>query len=142
MKNVTPAQLGPVLRGLGEAAGDEFGKILQRLSLAAFRELVRRSAKDTGFLRSNWDVTTNAPPNTAQDNPYKGRNTVSSASWPNTKIETGDAVVLYNNTEYAMYLEEGTPLMRAQPMIEPTYRSIYRKAVVLSKAFSKEQYNV
>ena len=140
VKKVTPAQLGPVLKGLSELAGKDFGLMLQKLSIDAFRELVIRSARDTGYLRSNWDVTTGSPDEVKLS--HDGKGNFASASWPNTKIEAGDSVVLYNNTEYAIYLEHGTPKMRAQPMIEPTRQKVYNQAVKLSKILTKKKYNV
>ena len=140
MRKVTPEQLGPVLKGLGELAGKDFGLVLQKLSIDAFRELVIRSARDTGDLRSNWRVTTGSPDEGKLS--HDGKGSFASASWPNIKIEADDSVVLYNNAEYAIYLEHGTPRMRAQPMIEPTRQKIYIQAVKLSKILTKKKYNV
>ncbi len=140
MRKVTVSQLGPVLRGLGELAGDDYTKILKKLSMDAFTQLVRRSAKDTGFLRSNWDVTTGAAPNANLTGTVKG--SYAPASWGGTQIKIDSHVVIYNNTAYAMYLEKGTPRMRAQPMVEPTRRQVELQAIALSKAFTKKKYNV
>jgi hypothetical protein len=140
MKKIKVNQLGPILKGLSELAGDDFTKILQKLSIDAFRELIMRSAKDTGFLRSNWAITTGSPTEGSLKNSSKS--SFSPASYPNTKIEADDKVIIYNNTAYAMYLEEGTPRMRAQPMVEPTYQRLYSQAEKLSKLLTKEKYNV
>jgi len=140
MKKIKIQQLGPVLRGLSELAGDDFTEILQKLSLDAFKNLVRLSAKDTGFLRSNWDITTDVPIEAKLKGDRKG--SYSASEYPSTKIKIDDKVVIYNNTEYAIYLENGTPRMRAQPMIEPTYQRIYNEAVRVSKALTKKKYNV
>lgn len=140
MKKIKIQQLGPVLKGLGELAGDDFTEILQKLSIDAYRELVKRSAKDTGFLRSNWSVTTLNPPEEKLYN--KSRSSYGNAGYPNVQIQADDKVVIYNNTAYAMFLEKGTPHMRAQPMVEPTYYRIYSEAVKVSKALTKKKYNV
>ena len=140
MKKIKIHQLGPTLKGLSELAGDDFGAILRKLSIDAFRELVRRSAKDTGFLRSNWDVTTDRAPDAKLTN--DSRSKYRNASFPSTRIEADDKVTIYNNTAYAMYLEKGTPRMRAQPMVEPTYHRIYMEATKVSKALTKKKYNV
>lgn len=139
MKKVAVKDLGAVLKGLGELAGDDFSIILQKLSIDAFRELIRRSAKDTGFLRSNWDVTTGTPFEGVLSNPGVK---MSGAEWPGTQIKADDKVTIYNNTSYAGYLEHGTPRMRAQPMVEPTFQRIYNQAELLSKALTKKKYDV
>lgn len=140
LKKIKPNELGSVLKGLSELAAEDFTVVLQKLSVDAFRELVRRSATDTGYLRSNWSLTTAAPPEDKKKNPG---GSFSAAQPPNVStIEIDDKVVIYNNTEYAIYLENGTAKMRAQPMVQPTYYRIYSKAVELSKAFSKRKYDV
>ena len=72
---------------------------------------------DTGNLRSNW-------------------------SQEPTRITKDSIVTLYNNTEYAKYVDQGTPRMRAQPMIEPCKMSIASQAELLSKALTKKVYDV
>ena len=117
----------------------EFVEILKKLTTIAFRELVMRSARDTGYLRSNWAVTTSTPANKALANPG---GTFRDATQPRINIDAGDIIVLYNNTEYAIYLETGTPRMSAQPMIEPTYRMLVGVANRLSRQLSKRKLNV
>jgi HK97 gp10 family phage protein len=140
MRRVAVRNLGAVLKGLGELAGEDFAEILQKLSIDAFRELVMRSAKDTGFLRSNWDVSINSP-NEEELRNASGSN-FTAASWPGIRITADDKVTIYNNTAYAGYLEDGTPWMRAQPMIEPTFQRIYNQAEELSKFLTRERYDV
>jgi len=140
MRKIKPSQLGPVLKGLSELAGEGFSEILQKLSIDAFRELVIRSAKDTGFLRSNWSVTTGRPSESVHTN--ESGSSFATATWPGTRIKADDKVTLYNNTAYAMYLENGTPRMRAQPMVEPTRQRIEAQAIVLSKYFTNKKYDV
>jgi len=140
MRKIKPSQLGPVLKGLGELAGDDFAVILKKLTMDAYRELVLRSAVDTGFLRSNWAVATDRPPDEAILT-QRGVS-IRQPRTPNPKIEVGSKVVLYNNTEYALFLENGTPRMRAQPMVEPTRQKIEKQAIVLSKYLTNKKYNV
>lgn len=141
MKRVKPSELGSVLKGLSELAGDDFLVILQKLSLDGFRELVRRSAKDSGFLRSNWDISTIPPSEERLKNTGVEKYGPPSDPYIST-IKIDDTVTLFNNTEYANYLEIGTPRMRAQPMVEPTRRSLEKQAILLSKALTKKKYNV
>lgn len=141
MKKVkTGAELGAVLKDLGKLAGDDFAIILQKLTLDAFRVLVRRSAQDTGFLRSNWAVTVDRrPPEESLKQSGAG---AKQPKTPTVKVEAGSIVVLYNNTEYAIYLETGTPKMRAQPMVEPTRIELEALASQLSKELTRKKYNV
>jgi hypothetical protein len=93
--------------------------VLQKLTLDGFRYLVRRTPVDTGFLRSRWAVNTGyvVPRTVSQE----GEVSFGPPAEPNvSRIEWGDVVQLYNNAEYASYIEEGTPKMRAQPMALPT----------------------
>ena len=138
-KRIRPSQLASELKKIGSlATKKEMGVILQKLSIKGFRELVTRSARDEGFLRSNWDVSKSNPPNVPIKKPSRpGR--YSDARWPGTAIKAGDVVTLYNNTEYAMFLERGTPRMRAQPMIEPTYHMLLRDARSLTRALSRKR---
>ena len=123
---------------------EHFAEMLKKLAINAFRELVMRSATDTGYLRSKWSVTTSTPPNTATKGRRprgwkKGNSPIyPDANYPNVSIKAGDIIVLYNNTEYAIYLETGTPRMAAQPMVEPTYRMLQAVARRLSRQLSLE----
>jgi hypothetical protein len=104
----------------------------------AFRKLVSESAKDTGFLRSRWSVEVNSPmPAQTVKNP--GSSGHADASYPAITPKWGDRIFIYNNTEYAIYLEYGTPLMRAQPMVEPTYVLVLSEANRLAKALSNKR---
>ena len=59
-----PSELGKELKRVGSVATEkEMNGYMQKLSMDAFRDLVMFSAVDTGFLRSNWDVTTGNPGN-------------------------------------------------------------------------------
>ncbi len=130
----TSKGLAKELKLLGsQYTSKEMTTILKTLSMKGFLSLVRHSARDTGYLRSNWDVTTDPPPNLILSNPG---GSFQSASWSDPGIKFGDVVVLYNNTEYARHLETGTPYTRAQPMVTPTYMMLTTQAKFLSKTLS------
>jgi hypothetical protein len=117
------AELGRALRDVAKYTKEDFSKVLRKLALDAFRELVLRSAIDTGYLRSNWDVVVNvAAPNEKKKNP--GGNHPAATPPALVNVQAGSIIVLYNNTEYAIHLEHGTPKMRAQPMVQPTYEML------------------
>ena len=133
-----PSELGKELKRVGSVATEkEMNGYMQKLSMDAFRDLVMFSAVDTGFLRSNWDVTTGNPGNAILHDIEGG--SFGDATWPGTSVKVGDKVILFNNTEYAMHLETGTPRMRAQPMIEPTYHRVLSQAKRLANALSKKR---
>ncbi len=134
----TGRELSRALKRVGsKATKKEMTLIIQKLSMTGFRELVMYSAADTGFLRSNWEATTAKPPNTILKD-YEG-GAWGDAKWPRIRIEAGDIVTLYNNTEYAMFLEKGTPNMRAQPMVGPTYYGMLTDANRLVRELSKRR---
>lgn len=129
-------ELATSLFSIRKKAEKDFSIILSKLSIDAFRELITRSAADTGYLRSNWEVTTGKASSGVLNARVKGSN-YSDSSYPNLRIKLGDTINLYNNTEYAIYLENGTPYMQAQPMIEPTYAKINAEAKTLCKTLSR-----
>ena len=136
-KRIRPSQLASELKKIGSlATKKEMGIILQKLTVDGFRELVMRSARDTGFLRSNWDVWKENAPNSVLKNPGGTRR---DATVSGVAVKAGDVIILGNNTEYAMFLERGTPRMRAQPMVEPTYHMLLRDARSLTRALSRKR---
>ncbi len=54
-------------------------------------------------------------------------------------IEIGKKVKLTNHTEYASFVDKGTPRMRAQPMIEPCKMAITSLSKRLADALSKKK---
>jgi len=142
MKKIKVSQLGSVLKGLSELAGDDYTEILQKLSMDAFRDLVMLSAKDTGFLRSNWSVTTGVPDELRLNSNVRAKNSFVKAQWSTVDIQLDSHITLYNNTVYAIYVDQGTPRMRAQPIIEPARRRAEIQAIRLSKLLTKKRYNV
>lgn len=117
-------------------------RILKKVTVDAFRELIMRSAKKSGYLRSKWDVSVDqALPNTKLKNPNP-KGSYQQAQYPSKEIKYDSVIVIYNNTEYAIYLETGTPFMAAQPMVEPVSRSVEAKLDVVVKQLSKEVLDV
>lgn len=138
MAHVKPSQLAKELKRVGSLATEKLmDGILQKLSIDAFRDLIMFSAVDTGFFRSNWDVTTGNASNSVIRDVEGGA--YGDATWPGIKVRTGDYVTLFNNTEYAIHLETGTPYMRAQPMVQPTYFRVLSQAKQLTNALSKKK---
>ena len=141
-------ELSRVLKTVSKRLEDkDMANVMQKLAVDGFRELVVRSARDTGYLRSNWDVAVDSSPGgSTLSNPHPSSKAkgigpvVSDASYGSHNIDGTSLVTLYNNTEYAMFLETGTPHMRAQPMVEPTYQMLLSEARQLSAILSKKRY--
>lgn len=120
----------------------DMASILQKVSMDTFRELILRSAADTGYLRSNWGVAVdkNGPNRIKNSGDPEGH--YRDASYPNPTITFDSTINLYNNTEYAIYLEQGTPYMRAQPMVAPAAQYADGAIKILSQNISKKYYNI
>jgi HK97 gp10 family phage protein len=136
----TGAQLISAMDEGGDELKKDISKVLSKVSMDAFRMLVRRSAKDTGFLRSNWDVSVDrAPMDNVKHNPG-GK--FAAAISPKLNPKFNSVITLYNNTEYAIYLETGTPKMSAQPMIVPTAIAVNMQLRSAYKILSNKKYHV
>ena len=148
MTNGKPSQLARELKRIGsDYTRAEGTRIIRKLSIDAFRNLVMLSAVDTGFLRSNWHMDTGAPDESVLKNSLpSAKKTGGSPSLPGAKLSTfksklGDKITIFNNTEYARHLEDGTPHMRAQPMVRPTYYRVLSQAKQLTNALSRKRVN-
>lgn len=120
---------------------DVADQVLQKITLDAWKDLVDISPTDTGFLRSRWYVTKYAVPGVLIKNPYTKKNSVKAPDYPamGLRIEFGDTIKIYNNTEYASYLEHGTSKMRAQPMVQPVEIRINNELRKILSALNKRK---
>lgn len=135
-------ELKQALSAAGTAAQQITEEILQKVSIDAFRELVIRSAADTGYLRSNWAMVVDKPGPQRIKNSGKEGGYYRDAAYPNKPINYNSIITFYNNTEYAIYLETGTPYMRAQPMVEPTAMYVNGVLGLLAKKASNNRLNI
>lgn len=116
-------------------------QINQKLALDAFTALVRRSPVLTGYLRHNWDVSIDVRQFDGELKPEKGK-IYQEAKKPVLKIvKYNSIIIVYNNTVYAVYVENGTEKMKAQPMIAPTEIEMRKVAEDLCKALSIEKFD-
>jgi len=114
-------------------------QINQKLAMDAFTNVVRRSPVLNGYLRHNWDVSIDVRPVDEELKPEKGK-TYSEPEKPVLKeIKWNSIIIIYNNTIYAVYIENGTEKMEAQPMVAPTEIEMQKVAEDLCKAFSVEK---
>lgn len=119
----------------------EHNKVKQKLTLDAFRSLVNKTARDTGFAAHNQDVSIDE---SYSDNLVEGDPNVSypPAAYPNppdSKFKLGSIIVIYNNTKYIMALERGIG-QRPQPMVAPTMQMLERMANQLLSEFSSRNF--
>lgn len=116
-------------------------QVNQKLALYTFTALVRRSPVLKGYLRHNWAVTIDIKPADEKLRPEKG-NTYPEPKKPVLrKVKHNSIIIIYNNTEYAVYLEKGTEKMEAQPMVAPTEIEMFKVAEDLCRALSLEKWD-
>jgi len=141
MKVKNGKELSAALLKIKSIVEKDYEEILQQLSFESWNELVTRTARRTGFARSNWEIIFSG---SAPDNFYKNPNP-KSGNFPEPflmslkGIHSGSKITIFNNTIYIKYLEDGTPYTRAQPMIEPTYQMLYNKAEFLANKLSRKR---
>jgi hypothetical protein len=136
------SELAAALKEARKYTGDDFADILKKLIFDGMRNLIKISAVDSGYLRSKWQVSVNSEPSNTTTKGSKGATYSPAAPKVTAEIKAGSIVVLYNNTEYAIHLENGTPHMAAQPMVAPTYIYLEALAMQLCKILSEKGYNV
>lgn len=116
-------------------------QVNQKLALDAFTALVRRSPVLKGYLRHNWDVTIDLKPVEEELRPEKGKSYSEPKKPILRKVKHNSIIIIYNNTLYAVYVEEGTEKMEAQPMVAPTEIEMYKVAEDLCKELSLEKFD-
>lgn len=136
------SELAAALKEVRRYTGNDFADILKKLTIDGVRNLIKISAVDSGFLRSKWQVSVNSEPSNTTVKGSKGASYSPATPKVSTEIKAGSIVVLYNNTEYAIHLENGTPHMAAQPMVTPTYIYLEALAKQLCKILSEKGYDV
>jgi len=128
-------ELRRALEQLGQELDEQLDDVLGILMLDGFRECVRRTPVRTGFLRSMWRASRGNFEITSIKNPG---GSFGQPDEPKIKPEWGDRIFIYNNTEYASYVNNGVN-QRAQPMIEPAYFYITAKAEAILKRLSRDR---
>lgn len=128
---------------IANAMQEDFVEVLQKLALDAFRSVIRRSPVKSGYLRHNWDVSVDATPSEQPKSP-EGQKKYAPGEFDTGaySIKFNSIIIIYNNTEYAIHIEEGTPKMRSQPMVRPTQVQLNLTARKLVTALSKKGYDI
>lgn len=116
-------------------------QINRKLALDAFKRITDRTPSDKGYLKHNWDVEIDKPaPDEIEPPPEKGKKYPEPKRPDTRKVEHNSIITIFNNTEYATYIENGVEgRMEAQPMVAPTEIEVYAQAEELCKAFSIEK---
>lgn len=124
-----------------ERTKQEMRLINQKLAMDGFRLVTYFTPIDTGYLRNNWDVVVDevppvgpAPP-PEKDKKYGEPN----VSGDFRTIKYNSVIIIYNNTEYAIYVEEGTPFMLAQPMVHLAEQALFYEAEKLCNSLSNKR---
>lgn len=127
-------------------AMDEIGKqtkqrvklIHQKLLIDGFSFVVFASPEKYGYLRFNWDIVIGEnPPEEKLKNPDLGKIYGQPRRKGTQTVRHDNMSWIYNNTDYAYYVENGTEKMSAQPMVAPAEQSLYRQTEHLCNALSK-----
>ncbi len=103
-------------------------KIQRKIALDVLRHAVMYSPVDTGYLRFNWQVgINNLPTEPRGERPTKskalGRPSTSIGKLPKYAI-----VYISNPVEYAEYVEEGSPTIKANKMLARALQDVQAKA--------------
>lgn len=131
MKKVTSgSQMVGLLQLARKTTEDEFLLILKKLSMDAFADLVQLTPVDTGLARSNWRVSVNRAPEAIDTRKGDKNGVYIFPVFDDPGIRFGDAVIIYNNTEYIRYLEDGSSVQAPQGMVEPAY---YRASIMAER---------
>jgi len=130
----TGAELAAELQRIGrEFKRQELDKILPKLALDGWRFAVKKTPVDTGLLRSNWSVD-KAGRTTDTRKGVKGRRYGAPKQPAVSGFKWGDKVTIYNNTEYAQFVDP------KQPMVRPTYYYLLAKARSLAQRANSRRY--
>ena len=120
---------------------EEFLTIHKKISLDAFRDLVRLTPRDTGFAKSMWRVSINVSVPIFEKTGAPGMK-YPPAQYPDKKINFGDSVHLYNNTAYIGFLNNGTSKQAAAAFIDTAFMRAKLTAERLFKSLSKRKADV
>lgn len=111
------------LRGFGEKIVPERAKQVQTaIALEAARGLVMATPVKSGRLRGNWQLTHDVPAEGFSESlkDETGSATMARASSVAQEIKPFELTWMHNGVPYAGYVNDGTPRMTGQHMLETT----------------------
>jgi hypothetical protein len=118
-----------------EEGVDAFGRsvkvqidlIRRKMALEIFSRVVKRTPVDTGRARANWQVSVGEPIFEAIEDTDKkrfgagpGADRVMAADASMRNLPLDKSIFITNNLPYIVYLEDGTPKMKAFGMVKTT----------------------
>lgn len=96
------------LTRFGKKTEKQMSQIVRKICLDLFTIIVTRSPVDTGRFRANNSIKLNSlPPGSTFEMDTNGGMTITKGNASLGAYKLGDTIFLYNNVEYAMYLEFG-----------------------------------
>ncbi len=129
------AQMNAILNGKVKSQAT---KIVRKIGLDAYTDLIGHSPVDRGFLRNNWLLAVDMQPPDGELHPEEGE-TYPEPEPPDMSLVSFDSYLsFFNNTAYAGYIENGTEYMYAQPMVFPAQVRLELLLGKLAAAASKE----
>lgn len=86
----------------------KMGRVVRKISLDMFTEVIMMSPVDTGRFRGNWQTAVgDAPDGTVELLDPDGNTVIAKASGAVAEMKPGDVIYMANNLPYAEALEDG-----------------------------------
>jgi hypothetical protein len=114
-------------------------KIMRKIALDAYTDLINYSQVKTGYLKSNWILYVDIKPPTNETEGIKNASYLVPLPPSMSLIDYKSYAIFANNTSYSGFLEHGTSKMAAQPMVKPTEIRIEATLQALCDLASKEK---
>ena len=104
----------------------QFKKFRDKLANDILRGVVKLTPVDTGRAQNNWQVATETNESSFGEGQFENRDSIEEGRPQIKKSNPYSTLHLFNNVEYIIYLEEGTPKIEAHGMIERTVNRMMR----------------
>ena len=99
---------GKDLRKFQAKTEAKMGRVVRKISLDMFTEVIMMSPVDTGRFRGNWQTAVgDAPSGTVELLDPDGNTVIAKASGAVADMKPGDVIYMANNLPYAEALEDG-----------------------------------
>jgi hypothetical protein len=102
--------------------------IQRKIALDVLRGAVMYTPVDTGYLRFNWQVGINTLPTEALGKRPKEKKALGKPSMSVSKAPKYSIIYISNPVEYADYVEEGSPTIKAHKMLARALQDVRAKA--------------
>lgn len=103
-----------------EAIEYEMGRKVRASAVQVLRRVIKRTPRDTGMLKGNWQVSVNTPASGTTEE-LRGENiTIAAGTREISKAKAGDDIYIVNNLPYAQAIEGGHSDQAPQGMVAVT----------------------